>query len=125
MGRIVYNRAIMMQRLFILVALWVLLGSPVLCSAGLLLHPCACDEAGKEDDLCAHETECDEDPCDQLTLVVRAEKTAGPLPEGLPLHAVIPAPAASEAGTPAGTPGRRAALVPSASHSSRGNPLRL
>lgn len=67
-----------------LLCLWSLQGVPVLCAAGVLLHPCnlenpcqsRCDH-GRDDDGhdhpappegCGHEQDCPDDPCSDLTV---------------------------------------------------------
>ncbi len=47
----------MSRLLLLLVALWVLVATPVLCVGGALLHPCECGVT------CGHEEVCDSDPC--------------------------------------------------------------
>jgi hypothetical protein len=44
---------------------WSLAVLPALCGAGLLTHPCPCEEAA-----CNHECGCSPDPCDQIVSTV-------------------------------------------------------
>ena len=38
---------------------------PLLCTSGLLVHPCDCDSPNG----CDHETECSDDPCNATSIV--------------------------------------------------------
>jgi len=44
-------------------ALWALLVLPTLCTAGMIGHACDCGVASQ----CEHESDCSDDPCNQLT----------------------------------------------------------
>lgn len=120
-----YNQVIVKPRIVILIAaFWTLLGSPALCSAGYLLHPCVCEEAESEGDACAHETECDGDPCDVVSLAARPEKENG-IAEGLSLAALIPSPVILGGEVPGETLGNRALSAPFDSNRTGVTPLRL
>lgn len=43
---------------------WVLLLGPALCVSGVMLHPCDCPAGA----ICAHESECSLDPCEDAVL---------------------------------------------------------
>jgi hypothetical protein len=49
---------------------WALVVVPALCVAGVLAHGCACED----EVACAHETDCDVDPCSEL--VARTDESA-------------------------------------------------
>ena len=51
------------QTIGIFLALWALLVLPVLCTAGMIGHACDCGLSAE----CGHETDCSDDPCNQLT----------------------------------------------------------
>ena len=57
----------MKRIVMILISVWVLLGAPVLCVSGVLVHACACGT------VCEHESDCDVDPCNVFT--VRASRS--------------------------------------------------
>ena len=50
------------QTIGIFLALWALLVLPVLCTAGMIGHACDCGLSAE----CGHETNCSNDPCNQL-----------------------------------------------------------
>ena len=67
--------------LLILVAL--ILGAPVLCTAGVLLHPCDCGEAIS----CAHEDACVEDPCADMVIAgIGLVLSVPPVDLGIRIH---------------------------------------
>ena len=60
-----HNLSMRMGRtLTLLSAGWALTLLPVLCTAGVLIHPCECDSPVG----CSHESECADDPCNSATL---------------------------------------------------------
>ena len=72
----------------IIVALWTLLGAPVLCGLGVLAHLCADDQG----DDCRHEVSCLDDPC-QVLVVGATSKSDRDGPDGpLVQVAVLPTP---------------------------------
>jgi hypothetical protein len=54
----------MHRNTLLLILVTLILGAPVLCTAGVLLHPCDCGEAIS----CAHEDACVEDPCSEIVI---------------------------------------------------------
>jgi len=50
--------------LLLFVALWAVLLAPTLCTAGVLVHACECEDEA----VCDHESDCDTDPCPELML---------------------------------------------------------
>lgn len=48
----------------IFITVWAFLAIPVLCMAGELLHACQCGESVS----CAHEVNCDDDPCSVIAV---------------------------------------------------------
>ncbi|MFQ5502968.1 MAG: hypothetical protein ACE5EQ_11825 [Phycisphaerae bacterium] len=55
----------------ILITVWALLLMPALCTAGVILHACACGaETG-----CSHEDGCSDDPCGTLVANSRMQRT--------------------------------------------------
>lgn len=52
----------MRKALPLIFGLWTLFAAPMLCTAGVLDHPCDC---GKQED-CSHESECGQDPCSSI-----------------------------------------------------------
>lgn len=83
-------------------AIWSLIGSPVLCVAGALRHDCGdCAEAASdspaccavevadcgEDDGCGHESDCELDPCGNT--VIRPESSSDFLPDLSPAPLLV------------------------------------
>ncbi len=60
-------------------ALWALLVLPSLCTAGVIGHACGCGEASE----CEHESDCSDDPCNQLT--ARRSEQNNEMAETVPL----------------------------------------
>jgi hypothetical protein len=103
----------------VFVVAWALVAVPALCVAGILAHGCACED----EVACAHETDCEVDPCSEL--VARTDESVDllgltpavidALPIGVPSMA---GPGSSVAPTP---PPR----VPRSAPAQRSAPLRL
>ena len=62
----------------VVIATWTLLGAPVLCGLGVLVHLCA-EDLGSD---CHHELSCEADPCqvltDGVTVQIGRESDDGP-----------------------------------------------
>lgn len=54
----------MARTITLLSAFWAF-SVPLLCTSGLLIHPCDCDSPSG----CDHETECSDDPCNATAIV--------------------------------------------------------
>jgi len=55
----------MKRFLLLFILAWGILGVPVLCMAGSLLHECECGAAVS----CAHEESCSDDPCSEVLVM--------------------------------------------------------
>lgn len=71
----------------VVVAIWTLLGAPVLCGLGVLVHLCADDLAND----CHHELSCETDPCQVLAVgvTVQAGRESDDGPNQVPAVALV------------------------------------
>lgn len=60
------------QSLTLLSACWAFT-VPLLCTSGVLVHPCDCESASG----CGHETECSDDPCNVTFIVQNCSTVRG------------------------------------------------
>lgn len=54
----------MVRTILLILACWAF-SVPLLCTSGILVHPCDCDSPSG----CDHETECSDDPCNATAVV--------------------------------------------------------